>query len=246
MGSWVSLAVLENSLKQNWSQYVERLEFFIANDIGDGKILLSIIGPAAYHTLGNLVARRKPSQETYTHSVEQMSTFYNPKPLVTMQPYCFFSRFRQPNESVSAFVAELRSLAMNCDFGASLEDNLRDRLVCGISNHTIQKSVLSEKDLTFKKAFDIAQSYESAAKNLSTLQETSNYQDVHQVRPSSRPCYSCGHQCKFKTATCYYCGKTGHIRTLCRSRKATSHHPIDCLIWAIASIFIQVIISTIV
>ena len=46
--------------KENWSQYVERLEqFFIANDIGEGKkksILLSNIGPAAYHTLGNLVA----------------------------------------------------------------------------------------------------------------------------------------------------------------------------------------------
>ena len=209
--------------KENWSQYVERLEqFFIGNDIGEGKkcILLSTIGPAAYHTLSNLVAPRKLSQETYTYLVEQMSTFYNPKPLVTMQRYHFFSRFCQPNKSVSAFVAELRSLAKDCDLGASLEDNLRDRFVCGISNHTIQKSLLSEKDLTFKKAFDIAQSYESAANNLSTLQETDNYQDVHQVRASSQPCYHCGHsghrpdQCKFKTATCYYCGKTGHIRTV--------------------------------
>ena len=87
------------------------------------------------------------------------------------QHYRFFSRFHQPNKSVSAFVVELRSLAKDCDFGASLEDNLRDRLVCVISNHTIRKTLLSEKDLTFKKAFDIAQSYESAAKNLSTLQE---------------------------------------------------------------------------
>ena len=213
--------------KENRSQYVEKLQqFFIANDIGEGKkksILLSNIGPAVYHTLGNLVAPRKPSQETYTHLVEQMSTFYNPKLLVTMQRYRFFSLFCQPNKSVSAFVVELRSLAKDCDFGASLEDNLRDKLVCGISKHTIQKSLLSEKDLTFKKVFDIAQSYESAARNLSTLQETCNYQDVHQVRASSQPCYCCGHtghrpdQCKFKTATWYYCGKTGHIRTVCRS-----------------------------
>ena len=74
--------------KENRSQYVEKLQqFFIANDIGEGKkksILLSNIGPAVYHTLGNLVAPRKPSQETYTHLVEQMSTFYNPKLLVTM------------------------------------------------------------------------------------------------------------------------------------------------------------------
>ena len=123
--------------KENLSQYVERLkQFFIANDIGEGKkksILLSTIGPAAYHTLGNLVALRKPSQETYTCLVEQMSTFYNPNPLVTMQCYRFFSRLRQLNKSVSAFVSELRSLAKDCDFGASLEDSLRGRLVCGIT-----------------------------------------------------------------------------------------------------------------
>lgn len=49
-----------------------------------------------------------------------MSKFYNPKPLVTMQHYRFYSRFRQSNESVSAFVAELGSLAKDCEFGAAL------------------------------------------------------------------------------------------------------------------------------
>ena len=115
--------------KESWSQYVERLDqFYIANDIAEDKrksILLSTIGPAAYHTLGNLIAPKKPSEETYQSLVEQMSKFYNPKPLVTMQRYRFYSRFRQPNESVSAFVAELRSLAKDCDFGATLEENLR-------------------------------------------------------------------------------------------------------------------------
>ena len=80
-----------------------------------------------------------------------MSTYYNPKPLVTMQRYRFYSRFRQPDESVSAFVAELKHLAKDCDFGAALEDNLRDHLVCGISDH-------SEQKLTFKRAFEIVTS----------------------------------------------------------------------------------------
>ena len=67
-----------------------------------------------------------------------------------------YSRFRQPDESVSAFVAELKHLAKDCDFGAALEDNLRDRLVCGISDHSLQKILLSEQKLKFKRAFEIA------------------------------------------------------------------------------------------
>ena len=172
--------------RENWSQYVERLEqFFIANDITDAKkksIFLSFIGPAAFHTLGNLVSPQKPSEESYDRLVELMSSFYNPKPLVTVQRFRFYSRFRQPNESVSTFVAELRSLAKDCQFGDSLQENLRDRLICGIADQTIQKRLLSEQNLSFKKAFDIAQSHESAERNIVTLQgSTSHSLEIHKV-----------------------------------------------------------------
>ena len=145
---------------ESWTQYSERLEqFFTANDIPDEKkkaIFLSIIGPVAYHTMGNLFAPNKPSDETYSHLIELMSGYLNPKPLVTVQRYKFYSRFRQPNETISSFVAELRSLAKDCAFdGAALEENLRDRLVCGIADQTIQKRLLSEHNLTFKKAFEL-------------------------------------------------------------------------------------------
>ena len=115
--------------KEDWSQYTERLEqFFDANDIATPKkkpIFLSTIGPAVYHTLGNLVAPKKPSEESYDRLIEVMTGYFNPKPLVTMQRYKFYSRFRQPGESVSSFVAELRSLAKDCAFdGTALEENL--------------------------------------------------------------------------------------------------------------------------
>ncbi len=147
-----------------------------------------------------------------------------------MQRYRFYSQFRQPNKSVSAFVVELRSLAKDCDFGATLEENLRDKLVCGISNPAIQKSLLSQKNLTFKTAFEIAQSYESAAKNMSTLQESGHQiHDVHKLEvAASRVCYRCGQtghrqeHCKYKSSTCHYCGKIGHIKPVCRSRKQTT------------------------
>ena len=41
---------------------------------------------------------------------------------------------------------------------------LRDRIVCGINDSTIQRRLLGEKELTFARAYEIAQSMESAAK----------------------------------------------------------------------------------
>ena len=64
--------------KENWSQYVERFEqFAAANDIEDHTckkkaIFLATIGPAAYRTLGNLCAPKKPPEEEYTRLIEHM------------------------------------------------------------------------------------------------------------------------------------------------------------------------------
>ena len=44
---------------------------------------------------------------------------------------------------MSSYVAELLSLAVYCNFGATLEVMFRDRLVCGINNEGIQSKLLA-------------------------------------------------------------------------------------------------------
>ena len=162
-------------------------QFFAANDIEEAKkapVYLATIGPKAFQTLSNLVAPRKPGEVTYSRSVESMSEFYNPKPLVTVQRYRFYSRFKKPDESISTFVAELRNLARDCAFGTTLETNLRDRLVCGIRDQALQRELLSEKDLTYERALEIALSHESATKNVAALHSSSGStgETLYQVR----------------------------------------------------------------
>ena len=204
----------------SWAQYTERLEqFFIANDIQNEKkasILLSTIGPAAFRTIGNLVAPAKPADETYARIISVMSAFYNPKPLVIVQRYKFYSRFRRPDESISTFVAELRHLAKDCEFGTALENNLRDRLVCGVANQAIQKWLLSEHDLTFKKALEYCDITRTTTPSASTC--SLSWQFLLQMCKE-------GHQqsqCKFRAATCHHCGKVGHIKPICCSLKRSS------------------------
>ena len=76
----------------------------------------------------------------------------------------------------------------HCEFGDTLEDMLRDRLVCGICNDSMQRRLLAEPKLTFKKAYELATAMESAARDAQDLHRTSSqpHSSVHAVRPACR------------------------------------------------------------
>ena len=96
---------------------------------------------------------------------------------------------------------------------------LRDRLVCGVSDDSIQRHLLSEKVLTFETALDIAVSMEAAKKNVDELQMQEPIQ-VHKL--IGIRCFRCRKdhppdRCKFRTAKCFNCGKIGHIQKSCKN-----------------------------
>ena len=78
---------------------------------------------------------------------------------------CFFTRQQAVGNSVSEYCAMWQQLSETCDFGANLEDSLRDKLVWGIRSNQAQKRLFPEKNLTFKKAKEMALTMKMAIKN---------------------------------------------------------------------------------
>ena len=120
---------------------------------------------------------------------------------------------------------------------------LRDRIVCGINGSIIQRWLLSEKELSFKTALELAQGMESAAKNVRELsvpvrelpstagpttavQNPVNLVGDNAPNRSSPTCYrygKAGHYasvCKHKETVCNKCGKVGHLQKVCRSKQS--------------------------
>ena len=167
-----------------------------------------------------------------------MALYHSPAPSEIVQRFKFNSRFRRAGESVATYVAELRSIAQTCNYGSSLDEMLRDRIVCGINDDRIQQRLLSEKGLTYKKALELSQGLETAAKNVRELQSAKQEPaQVHKVTPGrrggvqtagvARGCFRCGNtahaptDCPFKGVRCHNCGKVGHIRKTCRKPRNT-------------------------
>jgi len=224
--------------QEDWLAYVERLEqYFTANDVESADkqraILLSSVGAPTYRLIRNLLAPAKPTDKTLKEIVDAAQAHHQPKPSVMVQRFNFHSRTRQSGETVSAFVAELRKLSEHCAFGDSLNDMLRDRLVCGINDPRLQRRLLAEMDITFAKAMELAQAAEAADRNARELEKAA---PVHTVSAHDRPakeggarrtlnatCHRCGgkhlaDRCRFKESDCHYCGKKGHLAKVCRSR----------------------------
>ncbi|KAL7839171.1 hypothetical protein SRHO_G00258290 [Serrasalmus rhombeus] len=83
--------------------------------------------------------------------------------------FSFHKRNQGEGETVAQYVAVLKKLSEHCEFGAYLEDALRDRFVCGLKCEAVQKRLLTEDKLTFKKAVEHAVSAETAARDVQQL-----------------------------------------------------------------------------
>ncbi|KAL5473647.1 hypothetical protein EMCRGX_G028155 [Ephydatia muelleri] len=147
----------------DWVVYSERLEqFFKANGISDPEkqraVLLSTCGNETYLLIRSLAAPDKPTDKSISEILELARDHFCPSRSVIVQRYNFNCRTQKEGETVSQFCAELRRLSEYCEFGNTLNDMLRDRLVCGIRDITLQRRLLAERGLTFAKAFELAQS----------------------------------------------------------------------------------------
>ena len=175
--------------------------------------------------------------------VSTLTKHYSPPPSEVVQSYRFFTRVRQPGETVSAFVAALRRLAKDCNFGDTMERILRDKIVFSINDEVIQKKLLDEPNLTYTRALELAESAEAAARGQKEMRapfQPAKTEPTHRVTSKSDAtdkeskgvvCHRCGKPghlatvCRFKDKICHNCKKRGHIAKACRSQAKPQRAP---------------------
>uniref|UniRef100_H2ZYX7 Peptidase A2 domain-containing protein n=1 Tax=Latimeria chalumnae TaxID=7897 RepID=H2ZYX7_LATCH len=160
---------------ESWTEYIERLgHYFIANDIADETkrkaILFTVCGSKPYSLIKSLTSPAGPVNNSFQETVDLVETYCNPKPNKVIACCHFYKHDHQPGESVMTYVTALHQLTEHCEYGNILDDMLRDWMVCGIADDRTQRRLFEEgTNIDFQKAFDIAVSMETAAKNAENL-----------------------------------------------------------------------------
>lgn len=168
-----------------------------------------------------------PGEKDYACLVKTLKDHFNPKPSEIVQRFKFNTQTCYQGESIADYVAELRKLVRDCNYGTTLLQMLRDRLVCEVNDDRIQRRLLSHRDLDFDKAWEIAQSMQSA-KDVRDIQaiwrdepatwRSKPVESVYKLSESmvlpipDPPCFRCRDRhtpsdCRFASETCHGCGK---------------------------------------
>ena len=151
------MSLLESSIglfdpkSEGWSTYTERVEQHLtANGVVEAEkrhaFLLSVSGATVYQLVRSLVALAKPKDKSFEESVKLVQEHLTLYRLSIVQRFHFHVCTQKETESVAEFVASLCHLAEACEFGGTLEETLRDRLVCALRDHRVQRWLLTEQD----------------------------------------------------------------------------------------------------
>ena len=136
-----------------------------------------------YGLLRNLMAPTLLKDKPLADVIAVLKKHFDPKPAVIAERFKFHKRDQLPGESLADYIAELRRLAIHCEFGEYLDDALRDQLVCGLHAEVTQRRLLTMKNLTLQEAIETALSMEAAEKDSKALQgsKDSNIRQVSKI-----------------------------------------------------------------
>lgn len=235
--------------QEDIESYIQRLDSFIKlNKIADtdkSSALFSIMGPKAFGLLKDLVSPADITALSYSEISLALINHFKPQRNIIFERFKFHSKVQDSDESLTDFVAGLKSLASTCEFGQYLDEALRDRFVVGINDSYIQQQLLAVSNLSCVKAVEIANSCSSAKKesnSITTAKQEKNF-NSHKIqsRPSSGMSYNAqkiqsrspssnfsgrpnskNRNVQSNSYSCYSCGGN-HMRKECKYRDATCH-----------------------
>ncbi|KAL3255031.1 hypothetical protein MRX96_017475 [Rhipicephalus microplus] len=153
---------------RSWKCWYGRLQFFETNSITDASKkranLLMLCGEWTYHSVCSHVQPKQPNQMSYEDIVEMLKAHFDPQ-LSDVFCRALFQRRNQRDDEG--------------DKQLPLDMMLRDRLIFGISNSTVQQRLLAEKNLTFATVYDLAFTIKFAAKQQKAMEsQPQEIQDV--------------------------------------------------------------------
>ena len=218
-----------NSDEESWESYIERLEQYVVlqGTANDKKVsaLLTFMGPKTYQRLKDLLSPQKPSEKNYQQIVKVLSKHLTPKRITIAERFKFSKRDQLDGESINNYVAALRKLSATCNYGEFSDDALTERFVCGLRSRVIQNRLLTEADLSFSTAIQLANNLQQASMESASIQSScAGFSEPAQLNKLARGCYRCngrGHgadDCFIKNFQCHLCGKVGHLKRACKSR----------------------------
>lgn len=169
---------------ESLERWLDRLEgafklFKLTDEDTHKNYLLHFIGRVNYNLVCDTLIPKKVADVTTAVIKEILLNYFSPKPVEIAEIYKFHHRMQMEGECIRDYIAVLRKMAVNCNFGEYLKTALRNQFVCGVRNKVIREKLLSTKDLKFDDAISTALNFEIMQEKSAEMSQPTN--SVHRV-----------------------------------------------------------------
>nr|XP_034837060.1 uncharacterized protein K02A2.6-like [Maniola hyperantus] len=181
----------------------------------------------------DLCAPDHPENKTFDSLTELVTNHLEPQRSEIAERHVFRQRRQQPGETLTDYLQHLKHLAVTCNFGTRLEENLRDQFVSGLSKAAERHAVVSGGGTAppagggdASEGLHAARSQRARGSRLgrSGAVGASGVSGPGGAASGSgasgAPCWRCGRQhrgrCRYANFTCDECSQRGHLKVMCK------------------------------
>lgn len=178
---------LDGNLCENWRRFKRNYDIFSTAagiDEKQDKIkintLLNAVGPEAVEIFDTfeLTAQERTS---YDRVIAKFEEFCKPRKNTVYERYVFYQRMQHEGESFDVYLMDIKRLVRSCEFGATENEMLRDRIVMGVADKRLQKRLLETATLTYDTAVEKARTNEATAQQSETMNKGAA---INEIQPS--------------------------------------------------------------
>lgn len=190
---------------------------------------------------GPLAAGIVPHLSEYEMAMAKLNEFFEPKKNSTYERHMFRILKQEKGEKVGIFAMRLRTQADKCEFGVTLEGNIKDQIIEKCASSKLRRELLKLGDADLDKVLKGTKIFEAIEEQTKTFDQSNSNQSVlsesvNQIdSKSSKPNYMAkqiectrrgytGHRasdekCPANGKTCNKCNGRNHFGRKCRSKK---------------------------
>lgn len=251
----------EESCGLEWKNWHRAFEWYlkanrIENDSDKFVKLIHLAGPKVqelYATLpvppsvqqvprGPLATGIVPHLSDYEMALAKLNEFFEPKKNSTYERHMFRVLKQEHGEKIGIFAMRLRVQAEKCEFGDSMEDNIKDQIIEKCVSAKLRRELLKLGDTNLDKILMTAKVFEAISEQSKTFDHgdvDKNGQSIHVNKIESKwnrkpnvtltqiECNRCGFtghrsnddKCPARGKTCNKCNGRDHFSRKCRSKK---------------------------
>ena len=239
-----SFAIFEHS-REKWAAYLQRLnQHIIAHGVVDADkkkaYFLSWVGPETYELINKLFSASELDEASFGDVTGKLDEHFKQSLHELAASYTFYQCNMKPGQTYGHWVADLRCIGRDCNFGASevLDRLIRNMIVLNTPHNEVRRACLKEPSPTLDGVLKTANSYVALAASDAIVKgptqgptpevlaveklrqprrtKTGNWKNNKSHKSESRPEGRQGQRCAG-------CGSTNHRRAACPFLKSECH-----------------------